>query len=890
MLKFKTILTVMLVLAFASQDILAANREAADARENNPLANPDATVVCGNARFTILTPNLIRLEYSPSKKWQDNKTLTVVNRNLEVPHFEKTKTKNGVIIRTAALSLEYRNTGKPFEASNLSITFDLNGEPVTWTPGMADDGNLKGTMRTLDGVDGAAFDRNRMELGILSRSGWAIVDDSSTPLLVPTDSHWGDWVKPHPDNGNSDLYFFGYGHDYKKALSDYQLIAGKAVLPPKYTLGYWWSRYWQYSDDEFKDLIAKIKSYNIPIDVLIVDMDWHETFGLGTDKAQKDEFGQRVGWTGYTWQKELFPSPRAFLDWTERENLKTALNLHPASGIQPYEECYEDFVKLFPAEKKGNAVPYMLDDEKWADAYFATVLGPMEDIGVDFWWNDWQQWLESKYTKGLSNTFWLNHVFFHHAKERARAEAANGAARPFIYHRWGGLGSHRYPLGFSGDTFVTWGTLGFLPWFTSTASNVNYGYWGHDIGGHMFGKGVRKTDPELYLRWLQYGVFTPIFKTHSSKNNRIVRYPWSFPDHQFMMRDAIRLRYALVPYIYNAARENYDTGVAMCRPMYYDYPEHDKAYSSPQQYLFGNDIIATAISSPADSVTGLAPARIWFPEGKWFDLSTGNMYEGDREVEMSYTLAENPWFAKAGAIIPMNPANVNTLQTPCDTLVLQFIPGADGYLRHYEDDGVTDLYNDEFAITEVTKQRLPGKIKVGIASREGSYAGAPASRSYELRFPAIMPPSSVKVNGKEYPYSRFAQPGTWTYDGVRLQPVVYTESLPTADDAGIVLEYDGYEAENPELYGKHGIFSRCRVLTPEFKEEQALRGYGKGMLPEGYLKVSQCANFIEERPGEINKYLDEFRKSKEALGATLDSSKIGERFRQRVKTQLSISD
>lgn len=161
---------------------------------------------------------------------------------------------------------------------------------------------------------------------------------------------------------------------------------------------------------------------------------------------------------------------------------------------------------------------------------------------------------------GLSNTFWLNHTFFNHA------ERQNPGLRPFIYHRWGGLGSHRYPLAFSGDTYATWPMLAYLPYFTATASNVNYGWWGHDIGGHMFHKTQKATDPELYTRWLQYGVFTPIFKTHSTKDPRIERCIWCFPDHMFLMRDAIRLRYTLAPYIYNAARENYDTGVGMCPP------------------------------------------------------------------------------------------------------------------------------------------------------------------------------------------------------------------------------------------------------------------------------------------------------------------------------------
>lgn len=823
----------------------------------NPVADPAATVVCGNARFTVLTPELIRLEWNEKGNFEDNKTLTFVNRNLPVPKFTKSVSKSGVTIKTDVLTLKYRNTGKPFDPSNLDITFKLNGKNVKWVPGMEDKGNLLGTTRTLDKANGYKLRKGaKMEPGLISRDGWVVVDDSSNHIMTPDNSHWEQWVKSRGEEAKQDLYFFGYGHNYKKALADYQKVAGKAMLPPKYTFGYWWSRYWQYSDDEFQQIVDRLRSSDIPIDVLIVDMDWHDTFGLRQKDSPVDEFGQRVGWTGYTWQKELFPNPANFLEWTNRENLKTALNLHPASGIQPYEECYEAFVKDYGWNKKGEPVPFHIDEPKWADSYFNVVLSPMEKMGVDFWWLDWQQWLESKYTKGLSNTFWLNHTFFHHAREK---EAQGGdKQRPFIYHRWGGLGSHRYPLGFSGDTYTTWETLAFLPWFTSTASNVNYGYWGHDIGGHMFLSGVKTTDPELYLRWLQYGVFTPIYKTHSTKNNNIIRYPWAFPNHQFMMRDAIQLRYSLAPYIYNAARENYDTGIGMCRPMYYEYPDLDKAYNVPEQFFFGPDIIATAVAAPVDTVTGLAPRKMWFPEGEWYDYATGNVYSGNNEYDLEYTLDENPFFIKTGAIIPMNPDKVRSLQVPCDTLALTFAPGAQGVLRYYEDDGTTDQYLDSYATTNIERKLNGNDIIVKIGKREGNYNDAPDKRAYELRFPATMPPSKVIVGGKEYPYARFATPGTWSYSGISLQPVVYTEMLPVNEDLDVVLEYGDVNPYQNKLQGKKGLFKRFRTLTPEYKEEQSNNGDGKRMLPEGYLKASQCANFINEDPKNIVRYLDNF--------------------------------
>ncbi len=846
-----------------------------------PKADENAVVLAGNARFTVLTPQLIRMEWSEDGIFEDRATLTFVNRRTDVPQFRVSRSKSKIVIKTSALTLTYKITGR-FTEDNLKTEFLMNGKKVIWHPGLADTLNLLGTTRTLDRCSGSNL-KEPMEPGILSRAGWSVVDDSMNHIFVPVESHWKNWVEVRPEGERQDLYLFAYGHDYKKALADYSEIAGRSPMPPKYTFGYWWSRYWQYSDNEFRDLVSRLRSIDIPIDVLIVDMDWHETWGLRKSDSPKDRYGQRIGWTGYTWQKELFPSPENFLKWTEKENLKVALNLHPASGIEPFEAPYSEFVKEYGWNEEGTGVPFRMSEQKWADTYFKVVLDPMSDAGVDFWWLDWQQWKKSKYVPGLSNTFWLNHTFFEHSKER------DPAVRPFIYHRWGGLGSHRYQLAFSGDTYATWETLAFLPWFTATSSNVNYGYWGHDIGGHMFHNNVTATDPELYTRWLQYGVFTPIFKTHSTKDGRIVRYPWAFPDYMFVMRDAIRLRYTLAPYIYNASRENYDTGVGMCRPMYYDYPEEEIAYDVKEQFMFGDDILATAVVHPVDSVTGLASRSIWFPEGKWYDFATGMMYGGSTEAELSYSIAENPFYAKAGSIIPMNPANVKNLQRQCDTLVLTFVPGDDGKLVLYEDDGISQDYMEGGAWTHIYKETVANTVKITIEAREGNYAGAPASRSYELRLPAMFPPVSVRCGEKVIPYSRFGGSNCWTYDSYTLAPVVLLNDMNCLEPLEICLEFDDYAmAHQPDLYGLCGIFRRCLDLTVEFKFEQGKQD-AYCILPAEYLKVSQCPNFILENPDGIREYLEAFNENKTALFASIPSMNlIGEQFKTKLMAQLSI--
>ena len=305
--------------------------------QNNPKANPSAVVEFGEARFTVLTDRLIRMEWASDGVFEDRASLAIVNRELPVPSFKVTKKGEELVIKTAKLTLKY--TGGRFSADNLSVRHTLG----TWKPGLPDDGNLLGTVRTLDGSLGfeqIAYSASELEKGILSRDGWALVDESERHLFSAD-----GWVTERPAGDRLDWYLFAYGHDYTAALGDFVKVAGRIPMPPKWTLGYWWSRYWIFTDDELLALGREMKEHGVPMDVMIVDMDWHYTYKDMDKRLGHDDFGQRRGWTGYTWNRDLFPDPEAFLAELHAMGYKTALNLHPASGIRPYEECYPAFVK-----------------------------------------------------------------------------------------------------------------------------------------------------------------------------------------------------------------------------------------------------------------------------------------------------------------------------------------------------------------------------------------------------------------------------------------------------------------------------------------------------------------------------------------------------------------
>ena len=881
----------------------ALAQQAAEANVFHPEAAKEAQVVCGNARFTVLTPRLSRMEWAENGIFEDKATLGIVNRNLPVPEYKVRKSSSKIVITTSGLTLEYKGTGK-FDENNLSVTFTM-ADPkakkgvrtVTWRPGMDDSGNLLGTARTLDKCDGEKT-LEPYDKGILSRDGWAIVDESNRHLFVPVDCDWKYWVESRDNNDRQDLYIFAYGHDYIDALADFTKIAGKIPLPPKYTFGYWWCRYWQYSDNEFLDLADHFQAFNIPIDVMIIDMDWHETWmdlfrktppRYEGGKAGRDEFDQRIGWTGWTWQKELFPNPKNFLGELHRRGIRNSLNLHFNNGIQPYEEPYDRFVKDYlsrtsdydgpkdyvysePYQYKGvpfaagnvgekAPVPFRMSQREWADAFFNSIIRPFDEQGVDFWWLDWQQWLDSRYVDGLSNTFWLNYTFFND-KVRQSESMGSQAPRPMIYHRWGGIGSHRYQVGFSGDIYATWKALGYLPYFTATASNVGYGYWGHDIGGHMQPKGIKYTDPELYTRWIQSGVFTPIFKTHSTKDTSMEKRFWVFPDHFDPMREAIRLRYDLTPYIYTAARQAYDTGLSLCRPLYYYWPESEEAYEWKEQYMFGDDILATTICQPADSLTGLAERTMWFPEGNdWYDVSTGFMYKGGTKETLVYTINENPYFVKAGAVIPMAGSEITTLQKQSPEMRFFIVPGlGESSTKVYEDDGNTQAYDSEYAVTEAFKKTTESSVTLTVAPRKGSFKGMLENRRISVVLESFVVPTSVKVNGVEVPYSRYAAydskegKAVWGYDGHKLQTVIWLEDAPASEQVEIVCSFEG-EATPEVIFGKKGLIRRMMAMAPEAKLKFAELKIRDLHLPDEFLDLAQCGSYIIENPAGCVEYL-----------------------------------
>jgi alpha-glucosidase (family GH31 glycosyl hydrolase) len=826
----------------------------------DPAANTAAVVIAGNARFTVLTPQLIRMEWAADGKFEDHASFVFLNRRRPVPHFAVNHLAGGRLsIQTSALTLVYSSGGAgKFDATNLNVTFRLNSKEVNWHPGMKDAGNLLGTARTLDRARGGDL-QSPMEPGLISRDGWTIVDDSTRPLFDSADfsfakgeqSTW-PWVMLRPSGDRQDWYFFGYGHEYKQALADYVTVAGRIPLPPRFAFGSWWSRYWAYSDQELTNLVKDFRDNDVPLDVIVIDMDWHINRQQLEALHETDQSGHGLGWSGYTWNPLLFPDPDKFLQDLHSDGLKVTLNLHPASGVQPWETRYPKMAQAMGIDPSTHKyVPFNITDKKFATNYMDIMHHRLEHQGIDFWWLDWQQESNTSIT-GVNPTWWLNYVHFTDQEREGK--------RPLLFHRWGGLGNHRYQIGFSGDTISVWDSLAFQPWFTATAANVGYAYWSHDIGGHMPGK----VDAELYTRWVQFGAFSPILRTHTTKNPDSERRIWAYPEpYADIMKNVFRLRYAFQPYLYTEARHTYDTGVAFLRPLYYNWPEADEAYTAKNEYQFGDQILVAPVTTPVDAASGLAQVGVWIPGGDWIEQATGKHFTGPISIKRNFSIDQIPIYVRAGAILPMQPPMRSTGAKPVDPLILNIFPLSDAASSSYtvyDDASTSEAYKRGVcAWTKVNAKQTGDDLEIEIEPTRGSYPGMLLTRGYEIRLPADWPVESVSVN------NHLLARAAWHYEGNTLTSVISVPRSSVRQPVHIrVHRAAGSLARRTQLDGFPGAMTRLRSAYDALNAS-----YPANWAPDPLIDAMQTGDRIAYHPKNATQEIARFRQVYNSTSALL---------------------
>jgi alpha-glucosidase (family GH31 glycosyl hydrolase) len=670
-------------------------------------SNNSGVIRVGNARFTVVTPQCIRLEYSDKGLFIDEPSLFAINRDTRDTNFRLEQSASQTIIDTGQVRLIYTPDGNSFSDKNLKALIQSEGKEILWTPSKQNRQNLGGTRLSLDDKYGAS----PVSHGLLSRDGWFLLDDSKRNLFHGQNN----WVAERPKSSGSDWYLFGYGLDYKSALKSFTAIGGEVPMPRRYVLGSWYSRWWSYTSDDYRKIVAEYHEHNFPLDNLVMDKDWHEK-----------------GWSGYTWNKKLFPDSEAFLKFIHNENLFASLNEHPQAGVLPQEERYNDFMNAMGEDaSQKHVLKFDAGDQKYITNFFHFMHGPLEKMGTDLWWLDWKGDKKSTF----NHLDWLNEFYY----EQSRQNGLRGQQ----FSRWGGWGDHRHPIHFSGDTISGWRTLKFQIPFTANSGNVGAFFWTHDIGGFM---GLR--NGQLLTRWVQFGAFSAALRLHSVKFSFLDRRPWTYSQEQeAAMQVAFHLRSEFFPLTYSHVWQASKESIPLIRPLYIEYPQIEEAYKNPQEYLYGDDVLVAPITTPVGPQK-VASQKVFFPPGIWYDWFTGVAYQGPMTKTFSKDLNTFPLFVRGGVPLTLQPYSERMTTDPIKTLVVRIYQGENGIPKHsflYEDDGLTDDYKKGVsALTNLDCIQNGDQVSLKISSTEGSFKGQVQERAYVVELFSADPKMPVK--------------------------------------------------------------------------------------------------------------------------------------------------
>ncbi|WP_223250797.1 TIM-barrel domain-containing protein [Rhodanobacter denitrificans] len=498
-------------------------------------------------------------------------------------------------------------------------------------------------------------------------------------------------------------------------------LSGRTPLFPKWAMGFTNSQ-WGIDEKEFRDIVATYRAKHIPLDAFTFDFDWKD---WGKD------------WGEFSWNPVKFPdgpSGKLKADMAALGVHMTGI-MKPRVHVDTVEGRYATAHDLWlPGEKTSpdyfshKPVKDIDFDKPAARAWwFNPQLAHSFDTGIVGWWND-----EADTTK--SNTQFLN-------MQRATydGQRAHSNLRVWSINRNFWLGSQRYAYGlWSGDIPTGFASMAGQRARMLSAVNVGAMQWGMDGGGFKNGTPT----PENYARWIEFGAFTPIFRVHGELGQK--RQPWVYgPLAEKAATDAIRLRQALIPYIYSYEHVRRATGVGLVRPLLFDWPHDPNVRNDVDSWLFGDWLLVSPVV-----VQGQAAKDVYLPAGRWIDWFSGKAYEGGRSVHLaidSKGWGDIPLFIRDGAIIPTQPPMDYVGERPLTELGVDVFPAAQrSTFDYYDDDGATYGYeHGAYFLQSLSVQRRGDAVQIELGAASGSFK--PALRFYLLK---IHGDAATGVSGK----------------------------------------------------------------------------------------------------------------------------------------------
>ncbi|MCF6241582.1 MAG: DUF4968 domain-containing protein [Bacteroidales bacterium] len=549
--------------------------------------------------------------------------------------------------------------------------------------------------------------------------------------------------------GGRKVYQIIAGDDWFDLMNQFTNLTGKQALPPRWIFGNFASRFGYHSQKETEETVNKFLQDSIPLDAVIIDIYW---FG----KTIKGEMGN------LDWYTDSFPNPQKMINDFKEKNIKTILVTEPfiLTTSKRWDEAVNK--KVLCTDTLG--APFRFDFyfgntglidifKPKSRHWFWNIYKDLVNQGIGGWWGDLgEPEVHPHDLQHINGSADELHNVYGHSWAQLIAEGYKKDfpnVRPFILMRAGAVGSQRYGLiPWSGDVSRSWGGLVPQVEISLQMGLQGIGYMHSDLGGFAGGEHF---DSELYIRWLQYGVFQPVFRPHAQEH--IAPEP-VFHDERTkkMAKQAILLRYALLPYNYTLAYENSTTGIPLMRPLFFIEENNDTLFKIADEYLWGDAFLVAPVTEK-----GQKSKNIYFPRGyNWFDFFTGKKYEGGKSDSINLVESHIPVFVRAGAFVPLVQAFQNTEVYNTENLQVHYYFDKDVLQTSYtmyDDDGKNPqaLSSNKYELLTFAGKYYKNILKINISSNGGNYKGKPETRNINLLIHNLSKrPKFIKFSGKKY--------------------------------------------------------------------------------------------------------------------------------------------
>lgn len=755
------------------------------------------TLACGQAALTIdvLAPDLLRVRLAPDGQFDHGFSYAVAEHAWPATEVVFQAGEDALELRSAALICRVQRA--PCRLSfydSLGRLLAADADGLGWAEPAAGDRPVVCRQRVLPGshfygLGEKAFPMERrgrrFELYNTDPACYQLYDDpiyQSVPFflgLIPLDQA----SSVTRGAGASAAYgllldnparsFFDFGHRANEVLSfeavagelryyvmiapklqdvleTYAKLTGRMALPPLWALGYHQAR-WSYPDEKtVRELAAQFRNRRIPCDALYLDIDYMDGFRC------------------FTWNRAAFPDYRQMIADLRAEGIKTVAIIDAGVKVDPGYAVHDD--GLARDAFLRNADGSLFQAPVWpGDCYFPDFTDPavrawwgglyaglLED-GIAGFWNDMNEPAlfdghvlpdDVPFSlEGLGSTHRQAHNVYGTQMARATAEGL-ARLRPHQRHlvisRSAFAGHQRHAMVWTGDNHSTWEHLRLTVAMGLSLGLSGIAFHGADVGGFM-----GDCTGELLARWMQLAAFTPFFRNHAAMGT-VDQEPWAFGETvEAICRRAIELRYELLPAIYTAFWESWQTGAPIMRPLALAYQNDPRAVDLDDQFTMGSDLLVAPVLEP-----GAAGRTVYLPAGAWYDFWTSEKRTGGCEVWVNAPLERIPLFVKAGTVLPMQPVIQHTDQPTPDTLTLHVYPGI-GESLFYEDDGRSLAYQaGDYQLTRFAMRGDASLVAVSLR-REGAFQSPRLRYRWHIHG-LIGSPLMVAVDGKPKP--------AWTFD------------------------------------------------------------------------------------------------------------------------------